>query len=67
MKIEILKGAVIRFVPENSKDCFDLGAISTKIFNETHFTCGTGESPDLIRLETGIGDIINFITLAKVK
>jgi len=66
MKIEILKNAVIRFVPENSKDCFDLGAISTKIFNETHFTCETG-SPDLIRLETGIGDIVNFITLAKVK
>ena len=67
MKIEILKNAVIRFVPENSKDCFDLGAISTKIFNETHFTAGVDESSELKCLEAGIEHVVNFLALARVK
>ena len=65
MKVEIIEGVVIRFIPENSKDCFDLGSISTKLPTESHFTCGTGEQPELKELETNIEYVVNFIAMAK--
>ena len=66
MKLEIIKDVVIRFVPENSKDCFDLGVISTKLPNESHFLAITQEPIELKELETSIEHLINFIALAKV-
>ena len=66
MKVEIIKDVVIRFIPENSKDCFDLGVVSTKLPNESHFVASKHEPPELKELETSIEYLINFIGLAKV-